>query len=65
VIRTNKNGPLTYAVDMVAAAAYGGMPKRLYKNAIPNGDTGFIIAFLSTASEEAYSERATSEGMPP
>jgi hypothetical protein len=27
--------------------------KRLYKNAIPYSDTGFIIAFLSTANEDA------------
>ena len=38
------------------------MPKRLSKNAIPYCDTGFIIAFLSTVSEDAQSERTTSEG---
>jgi hypothetical protein len=27
--------------------------KRLYKNAIPHSDTGSIIAFLSTANEDA------------
>jgi hypothetical protein len=38
---------------MITAAAYGGMPKRLSKNAIPYSVTGFIIAFLATANEDA------------
>ena len=33
--------------------ACGGVPKRLSKNAIHYSDTGFIIAFLATANEDA------------
>jgi hypothetical protein len=34
--------------------------ERIYKISIPIGGTGFTIEILSTASEEAYSERAAS-----
>jgi hypothetical protein len=36
------------------------MLERLYKIPIPIGGPGFTIEILSTASEEAYSERAAS-----
>jgi len=39
------------------------MLERLYKISILIGGTGFIIEILSTASEEAYSERAASESI--
>jgi hypothetical protein len=53
VIRTNENGLRTYPINVIAEADYGGMPKRLSKNAIPHSDTGFTIAFLATANEDA------------
>ncbi len=32
---------------------FGCVPERLFKNAIPYGDTDITIAFLTTVSEDA------------
>jgi hypothetical protein len=44
-----------FMVKREAAELLRSSLKRLSKNAIPYGDTGFIIAFLATANEDAQS----------